>query len=107
LAAPAKPPAHATGALATGCFFSGLSILFVMIIPFMLFPLTASTAHLSDLPCNDLRIWREHANHLHVTLGAVILGGQFFLRIGSIKPLIDGFPTYWCWLLRGLNLDAG
>jgi len=27
-------------------------------------------------------------------------------RLGNINPLIDGFPTYWCWLLRGLNPDA-
>ena len=24
-------------------------------------------------------------------------------RLGSINPLIDGFPTYWGWLQRVLN----
>jgi hypothetical protein len=27
-------------------------------------------------------------------------------RLGSINPLIDGFPTYWCWLQLVLNPDA-
>ena len=35
----------------------------------------------------DLNSLTKHANHLHVTLGSVIIGGQFFLSLGFARTV--------------------
>jgi hypothetical protein len=75
-------------------FFSGFTILFAIASAVILFG------------WGDIV---EHANHLHVTLGAAIIGGQFFLSLGfarmvsypSARQRESGFETmerlYYIW----------
>jgi hypothetical protein len=53
-------------------FFSGLPILFGVLFALVLLGLGPGTHF-------------QHINHLHVVLGAVILGGQFFLSMGFAR----------------------
>ena len=65
----------------------GIWIAFLLVIPFLLFPLTKAGAELEALGWLDPLVLREHLNHLHVTLGAAILGGQFFLTLAFARSV--------------------
>ena len=79
-------------------FFNGLSIVFVVVFPLVLFGIS--------------RLWSyDVVNHLHVTLGAVIIGGQFILSLGFARSVASpsfrerefGFEIterlFWLWIV--------
>lgn len=58
-------------------FFSGLPIVFVVLFPLFLFILIEIAGDFGA----------HQVNHLHATLGAAILGGQFFLALGFARSV--------------------
>lgn len=55
-------------------FFRGFTVMFAVISAVILFGI-------------DLNSLTKHANHLHVRLGSVIIGGQFFLSLGFARTV--------------------
>ena len=55
-------------------FFTGLQILFALVSAFVLIGIVPGTAY-------------AHVNHLHVVMGAAVLGGQFFLSLGFARAV--------------------